>query len=336
MKEKRINKYYSTCYPSHIEIARRFKNENGDRNEYYIYDLLANYEREQEAEINQKNSLESDIHKRLKQENKLICMFFSDVFKLYDAVCDYKNTSNRNIINCINRCEFDVEQRLNDLDYHSLFIARLVEENRIKEAIEVKRFLDNNFKNLVNHFSSCLGIKLKESPLKRKVLSYCDSVSKSINHDEVKIISHFRDSNSEQNSGNDYVSESLITNEEKNLKSIIEDYYSFFLEEDNNKKLNRLSDLDFKNFVDWLVYFYENDCKVPDIDNPIEIINTNKGLVRFSLMDFYKNIMAQGNYCESLFQFYRSAFYPYRNEKTDTIKKNRVLPEYRKIVNRFI
>ncbi|AUC16837.1 hypothetical protein BTO06_17545 [Tenacibaculum sp. SZ-18] len=259
MKEKRINKYYSACYPSHIEIASRFKNENGDRNENYIHDLLANYERKQEAEIYQKNSLESDIHKRLKQENKLICMFFSDVFKLYDAVCDYKNTRNRNIINRINRYEFDVEQRFIDLDYHSLFIARLVDENRIKEAVEVKRFLDNNFKNLVNHFSSYLGIKLKESPLKRKVLSYQKQLESSINFEELKALGSEKISNINQNSNSENSNKEVFSvkvwcyafyywekySEKKTIKDKIEHFLECFDVKTQNGE--KASPLNFKN-----------------------------------------------------------------------------------------
>ncbi|WP_299713797.1 hypothetical protein [uncultured Tenacibaculum sp.] len=147
-----------------------------------------------------------------------------------------------------------------------------------------------------------------------------DNLKKNIDDIEEKINEKFSN-NSDQPIQND-------------LKKQIEDYYKFFLEEDDNKKLQRLSDSDFEKFVDWLVYFYENDCETPSIDYPITNINTNVGLVRFSLMDFYKNVMALGIYTEALFDFYRHAFYPYRNDKTDTIKKNKVLREYRMIVRK--
>lgn len=211
MKEKRINKYYKTCYPSNIEIARHFKNEKGIKNENYIFDLLTEYERQQEAEIRELRELESDVSERLVQENRLICMFFSDVFKLYDAVCDYKRTSNTNIINRINRCELEIEQRFSYLNYHNAFIIHLVNKNRFNEAIVVKRFIEQNFENLVNHFNSLLGVNLKESPLKKKVLSYQKQLKDSIDYQELKLLSSTNKNLNSQNSNSTILEDEVFS-----------------------------------------------------------------------------------------------------------------------------
>lgn len=188
MKEKRINKYYKTCYPSSIEKSNEFEKKEGGKNPYYFYDWLNHYEKQQAEVVRLIKDIQKDIRDVLELENKTVFLLFRNIFKLYSSVCEYKGrlTVESKPTTRISRIESDVVEGFKRLNFHSSFIRELVSNNRINEAIQAKRFYLNNFKGLVNHFENNFGIEFKQSPLAERVLRYEESIGDSINVEEIK------------------------------------------------------------------------------------------------------------------------------------------------------
>lgn len=233
MKEKRINKYYKTCCHSSIEIATTFKNDDGSKNPYYFYDALLQYKTFQDKTIDDINGVESDIKKRLKEENINFNILFTNVLKLYGYVCKYKSIpiNENKPTTWIYLTESAVEQNFSLLNFHRSFINELVNDDRVKEAIQVKRFLLENFKGLLNHFENSIRIRLEESPLAEKVLKYEESMSNSINYKELDLLNkEVKQKQPQQIQDSHCYIESYINNEQKpvfpfNELDLIPSYY---------------------------------------------------------------------------------------------------------------
>ncbi|MFD0993208.1 hypothetical protein [Tenacibaculum geojense] len=319
-----------------LEIVKDKFNEDKQINSLYYLDNLNHFK----SDLLKRIEVNKVINVQVKTELKFFCndifKIFNDIFSLFNIINNYSlnEDNSQNLKNGINRYESYIENDFNDLERYVNYLKSCLFYYSSKEVLFIKGFFTTSINELIFFFKTEFGIRLNDSPLKLNISNFLTAVENSVSVSELKLLDKdVTISSNKPSEKQNNVLESLKDVSSIDLRKKIEDYYSFLLEEDENKKRQRLSDSDFNKFVNWLVYFYENDCKVPEIDEPINDIYANKGLIRFSLMDFYKNKMAKGNYCDALFDFYRCVFYPYRNENTDTIKKNRVLPEYRKIVN---
>lgn len=93
-----------------------------------------------------------------------------------------------------------------------------------------------------------------------------------------------------------------------------------------------LKEADFKKLITWTISYYEDDCIVPDIQQPIESINTNKTYVQLAFRYLYKKLHPNRTYPSSLFEFYRRAFKPYSDDKEKNFNSVRNNDEVKKLM----
>jgi len=107
-------------------------------------------------------------------------------------------------------------------------------------------------------------------------------------------------------------------NRETELRQKIEKHFGFFSGQCPRKHKTILNPEDYARLIDWTVSFYSSQFKVPSISKPISTVNTNKTYVQLAFKYLFKELHPQSPYPDSLFDFYRSAFTRFSNEK----KKN--------------
>jgi hypothetical protein len=112
-------------------------------------------------------------------------------------------------------------------------------------------------------------------------------------------------------------------NEESSLRNKIEGAFFFMKNNCPRKQKKILSDDDFERFINWLTYYYENDFKLPDIKEPIRSVHTNKTYVKVALKLFFKYYLPDNTYPDSLFELYKSCFYPYRKDTLENFQKTK-------------
>lgn len=101
----------------------------------------------------------------------------------------------------------------------------------------------------------------------------------------------------------------------KEISEKIKKHFGFFQENCPRKLKQILNDEDFKKLIEWTIYFYKNNFKVPEISDPIRVVNTNKTFVQLAFKYLFKELHKASPYPKSLFEFYKSAFTPYSQDK---------------------
>ena len=77
--------------------------------------------------------------------------------------------------------------------------------------------------------------------------------------------------------------------ENSTLKKI-ELHFGFFQNKCPRKHKIILKETDFKKLIEWTVYYYENSFKIPEIKEPIKVVNTNKTYVQLAFRYLFKEI----------------------------------------------
>lgn len=78
-----------------------------------------------------------------------------------------------------------------------------------------------------------------------------------------------------------------------------------------------LNQTEFKKLISWTTYFYENEYAVPEIIEPIRVVNTNKTFIQLAFRYLFKELHKSKTYPSSLFEFYQKAFKPYSDDKRE-------------------
>jgi hypothetical protein len=110
-------------------------------------------------------------------------------------------------------------------------------------------------------------------------------------------------------------------NENSYIKLEIENAFSFMQKTDPRSHKQILNETDFSSLVNWITYYFENDFKIPQIEQPILKINTSKGNVVFAFTSFFKQIHPVKIRPESLFYLIKACFYQYRDDNIENMKK---------------
>jgi hypothetical protein len=111
---------------------------------------------------------------------------------------------------------------------------------------------------------------------------------------------------------------------ESELSQKINKHFAFFNENCPRKHKKILKDSDFSKLITWTVDFFENDLNVPEISEPIGIVNTNKTYVQLAFKYLFKELH-RSPYPDSLFTLYKSAFKSYEMDSKknfDAVKNN--------------
>lgn len=118
------------------------------------------------------------------------------------------------------------------------------------------------------------------------------------------------------------------------LKNKIESAFSFMQYNDQRKHKRILSDYDFESLINWVNSYFENDFTIPEIVEPIKVINTNKGNVVYTFIKIFKDLHPTKTRPESLFELIKLCFYDYRNDNINNYKKTSEPQYYSKLVRK--
>ncbi|CAM1366116.1 hypothetical protein TPENAI_50229 [Tenacibaculum litopenaei] len=102
---------------------------------------------------------------------------------------------------------------------------------------------------------------------------------------------------------------------EPELSETIKKHFEFFNKNCPRQHKQILNDTDFKKLIDWTIWYFENEFEVPEISEPIKVVNTNKTFVQLAFKYLFKELHKSSPYPETLFELYRSAFAPYSQDK---------------------
>lgn len=111
------------------------------------------------------------------------------------------------------------------------------------------------------------------------------------------------------------------------LRQIISDKFYFTLTNDPRKHKQILSKEDFDNLVDWVFSFFQSDYRLPEINEPIKQVNTDKGNIIYTFKSLFNDLSPSQTYPETLFELIKLCFYQYRNDEISNLKKSKK-PQY--------
>jgi hypothetical protein len=110
-------------------------------------------------------------------------------------------------------------------------------------------------------------------------------------------------------------SQSPLPKNETQLSEKIKKHFGFFNRNCPRQHKQILNSEDFKKLIGWTTFFYENQFEVPEITNPIHIVNTNKTFVQLAFKYLFKELHKSSPYHKNLFTFYSRAFIRYSLDK---------------------
>src|SRR5690554_4116723 len=119
---------------------------------------------------------------------------------------------------------------------------------------------------------------------------------------------------------------------ETELSERIKKHFGFFNRNCPRKHKQILNDTDFEKLTEWTICYFENDFKVPEISEPIKVVNTNKTFVQLAFKYLFKELHKSSPYPETLFDFYQSAFNPYSEDKKSNFEAVKNNSEVKKLM----
>ena len=120
-------------------------------------------------------------------------------------------------------------------------------------------------------------------------------------------------------------SQSPLPKNETQLSEKIKKHFGFFNRNCPRQHKQILNSEDFKKLIGWTTFFYENQFEVPEIINPIHIVNTNKTFVQLAFKYLFKELHKSSPYPQNLFDFYQKVFSKYSLDKRknfEAVKNN--------------
>ncbi len=119
---------------------------------------------------------------------------------------------------------------------------------------------------------------------------------------------------------------------ETELSERIKNHFGFFNKNCPRKHKQILNDTDFNKLIEWAIFYFENDFKVPEILEPIKVVNTNKTFVQLAFKYLFKELHKSSPYPETLFEFYQRAFNPYSEDKKSNFEAVKNNDEVKKLM----
>ena len=119
---------------------------------------------------------------------------------------------------------------------------------------------------------------------------------------------------------------------ETELSEKIKKHFGFFNGNCPRKHKQILNDTDFEKLIKWTIWYFENEFKVPEISEPIKVVNTNKTFVQLAFKYLFKKLHKSSPYPETLFEFYQSAFAPYSEDKKSNFEAVKNNDEVKKLM----
>jgi hypothetical protein len=105
------------------------------------------------------------------------------------------------------------------------------------------------------------------------------------------------------------------------LSEKINEHFGFFLRNCPRKSKQILKERDYNKLIKWTIFYFENDFKLPEIAEPIKVVNTNKTFVQLAFKYLFKELHKSNTFPKSLFELYKNAFEPYSEDKKETFDK---------------
>jgi len=113
--------------------------------------------------------------------------------------------------------------------------------------------------------------------------------------------------------------------DESDLSEKIKKHFGFFNRNCPRKHKQILNGADFEKLIEWAIWYYKNEFIVPEISEPIKVVNTNKTYVQLAFKYLFKELHKSSPYPETLFEFYQGAFAPFSEDKKsnfEAVKNN--------------
>ncbi|MBO0592932.1 hypothetical protein I2486_16125 [Cellulophaga sp. E16_2] len=205
-------------------------------------------------------------------------------------------------------------------------------ENQKKNRIALELIGENDFRttSIVYHHIEDVLLKYSLSNIEAKdiLLTMRGSFSGESNKWVIpKIIEYLKEINFKPNALIEISPKGAIV-----LELEIKKHFNFFQKNCPRKHKQILSDDDFDKLINWANSYFNNDFKVPEISNPINVVNTNKGFVRLAFRYLFKKLHKEKTYPKSLFEFYKSAFSPYEFDKRKQFEAEKNNDEVKKLM----
>lgn len=119
---------------------------------------------------------------------------------------------------------------------------------------------------------------------------------------------------------------------ETELSERIKKHYRFFNGNCPRNHKQILNDTDFGKLIKWTICYFENNFNVPEISEPIKVVNTNKTFVQLAFRYLFKELHKNSPYPPTLFEFYQRAFTPYSQDKESNFKAVKNNDEVKKLM----
>lgn len=209
------------------------------------------------------------------------------------------------------------DERIENKTIHYHLIKKQLIETDFSENIPEKTSF-NGFTNYITVEKQLESkFRLKGFLMKKKdaVKKYLEENSKII--DEIKKEGH---------------SQPTKDKGQKETSEKIKKHFGFFQRNCPRGHKQILNDEDFKKLIEWTTDFYEKEFKVPEISEPIKAVNTNQGFVRLAFRYLFKELHKSSPYPKSLFDFYKSAFEKYSQDKRKNFEAEKNNDEVKKLM----
>lgn len=118
------------------------------------------------------------------------------------------------------------------------------------------------------------------------------------------------------------------------LHDKIQEAFGFMLTVDRRRHKQILKEQDYDKLIRWLQYYFENEFKIPEIESPIEEMNTNRGNVIYTFKLFFTKEYPTMTFPESLFLLIKECFYPLRDDKVSNFKKQTEPQYYQDLISK--
>ena len=119
------------------------------------------------------------------------------------------------------------------------------------------------------------------------------------------------------------------------IQEQVETAFGFMQKTCPRKQKIILNENDYSNLINWITFYYDNNLQIPDIKTPIKNVNTNKTFVQLAFRYFYKEQYPNATFPDSLFEFYKSAFFPYRMDKKSNFYSAKNNDEVKQLMNMY-
>ena len=123
-----------------------------------------------------------------------------------------------------------------------------------------------------------------------------------------------------------------LTIKQVNIIGKIENAFKFTLTEDPRKHEHILTPEDHEKLIKWVTFFFTHKFKIPEITEPIEIVNTSKGNIFTAFKELFDDLHPEMTRPESFFELIKKCFIQYRNDKKENIEKTKKPEGYDELI----